>query len=190
MALRTFPASPEAGALLAAAPKPGTNRLIVTHHFIIETFVPGIRPGDIGESEAAVVRPTGDGKMELVGKILLNDWRTLSGSAPVSAPSASYGANAHHGGETNAQGVVVKHDAPIMRLARGYVEAFNSGDAVRMRSFMESSMAINPGRPVEERMKTYATLFAEHGALTFTELVNSDEHEVTLGMTSKAARFA
>lgn len=186
MALRTFPATPEAAALLAATPKSGSNRLIVTHHFIIETFVPGIRPGDIGESEAAVVRPTGDGKVELVGKILLNDWRTLAGSTPASAPSASYGANAHHGGETNGQGLVVKHDAPIMRLARGYVEAFNSGDEVRMRSFVESSMVANPDRPVEERMKTYATLFAEHGALALTELVHADEHEITLGMTSKA----
>jgi phosphohistidine phosphatase SixA len=58
MALRVFPTTDETAALVAAAPKPGTNRLLVTHHFVIEKLVPGIKPGDVGESEAAVVRCT------------------------------------------------------------------------------------------------------------------------------------
>ena len=47
MALRVFPATAEAAALIAAAPAAGTNRVVVTHHFVIETHVPGIRPGDM-----------------------------------------------------------------------------------------------------------------------------------------------
>src|SRR5688572_7496698 len=71
MVLRVFPSTPEQAALVAKAPKAGTNRLVVTHHFVIETHVPGIKSGDIGESEAAVIRHLADGKVELVGKILL-----------------------------------------------------------------------------------------------------------------------
>ena len=49
MVLRTFPSTAEQAALVATPPRPGTNRLIVTHHFVIETHVPGIRPGDIAD---------------------------------------------------------------------------------------------------------------------------------------------
>ena len=44
MVLRTFPATPDQAALVAKAPRAGTNRLIVTHHFVIELHVPGIKP--------------------------------------------------------------------------------------------------------------------------------------------------
>jgi phosphohistidine phosphatase SixA len=49
MTLRAFPTTAETQALVAAAPKPGTNRVLVTHHFVIENHVPGIAPGDIDE---------------------------------------------------------------------------------------------------------------------------------------------
>ena len=78
MVLRTFPSTPEQAALIARPPKPGTNRLLVTHHFVIETHVPGISPGEIGESEAVVVRHTAAGKVEIVGRITLDDWRALA----------------------------------------------------------------------------------------------------------------
>jgi hypothetical protein len=56
--------------------------LLVTHHFVIEQLAPGIKPGDVGESEAAVVRPTGDGHVALVGRITLGDWERLAGVPP------------------------------------------------------------------------------------------------------------
>src|SRR5262249_58631785 len=90
MALRVFPTTDETAAIVAAAPKPGTNRLLVTHHFVIEKLVPGIKPGDVGESEAAVVRPTGDGKVALVGRITLGDWERLAG-VPQSVPAKQGG---------------------------------------------------------------------------------------------------
>src|SRR5437764_14098310 len=40
MALRTLESTPEQEALIKAAPKAGTNRLLVTHHFVIEKHVP------------------------------------------------------------------------------------------------------------------------------------------------------
>ena len=77
MALRVFPSTAEQAALVSAPTPSGTNRLLVTHHFVIETHVPGIKPGDIGESEAVVVRPTANGKLELIGRITLSDWEAL-----------------------------------------------------------------------------------------------------------------
>jgi phosphohistidine phosphatase SixA len=81
MVLRVFPSTPAQSALVMKAPRKGTNRLLVTHHFVIETHVPGITPGDVGESEAAVVRHTADGKIELVGRITLSDWQALANPA-------------------------------------------------------------------------------------------------------------
>lgn len=78
MDLRTYPTVPALRELLAARPAPGTNRVLVTHHFVIETGVPGIRPGDVNESEAVVIRTTAEGTLELVGRILLADWTTLA----------------------------------------------------------------------------------------------------------------
>ena len=90
MALRVFPTTDETAAIVSAAPKPGTNRLLVTHHFVIEKLVPGIKPGDVAESEAAVVRPTGDGSVVLVGRITLGDWEQLAG-VPKTVPAAQGG---------------------------------------------------------------------------------------------------
>ncbi|MGH7712141.1 MAG: histidine phosphatase family protein, partial [Gemmatimonadaceae bacterium] len=77
--LMSLSATPEQRALVFEPPKRGTNRVIVTHHFIIERYVPGIKLGDIGESEAAVVRTTPNGELSLVGRFTLADWERLSG---------------------------------------------------------------------------------------------------------------
>ena len=103
MTLRSWPSTAEQAALVAAAPPTGTNRLLVTHHFVLETHVPGIRPGDIAESEAAVIAPMGDGKVRLVGRITLPDWERLAGvrQAQAHAPVAGHGghsATAHERG--------------------------------------------------------------------------------------------
>ena len=74
MDLRSIPSTVEQAALIKTPPKPGTNRLLITHHFVIETHVPGIKPGDIGESEAVVVRHV-NGTIELAGRITLEDLR-------------------------------------------------------------------------------------------------------------------
>jgi phosphohistidine phosphatase SixA len=160
MVLRKFPTGAETQALVSAAPKPGTNRVLVTHHYDIENHVPGVTPGMIGESEAAVVRPTGDGKVELVGKIALRDWEKLAGvaSQPKGDPA---------------------------KLAADYIAAFNSGDAAKMRAFIESSMIVSPDRPIEARLQTYAKLFEDYGALTVTGTQSKTDEAVALQVRSK-----
>ena len=156
MALRVFPSTAEQAALVRTAPAPGTNRLLVTHHFVIETHVPGVKPGDVGESEAAVVAHAADGTPQLVGFIKLNDWQALA------IP-----------------------DSPIGKLARGYLSAFNSGDAKVMRAFVESTLVADRSRPVEERMKSYPKLFDDFGVLHVASVDSSNATSVTLGALSK-----
>lgn len=198
MALRVIPPTPEQAALVAAPPKPGTNRLIVTHHFVIELHVPGIKPGDIGESEAAIIKHTADGKVELVGKILLDDWMALADPSKAKPIQESKGDGAishgqvlalHGADSTYASKSANIPDTHAGHIAREYVAAFNTGNPDKMKAFIESWMVKDPNRPMDERLKTYATLFQDHGPLTVTDVQNSQAVELTLGMKSKRGNF-
>jgi phosphohistidine phosphatase SixA len=181
MVLRTFPAVDAQRVLIGVEPKPGTNRLLVTHHFVIEAHVPGIRPGDIGESEAAVVRPTGGGRFELVGRILVADWATLSGGAatPAAPSPAAHGAPGTGTPIVHATGPMRWPHGDMGRLARGYVSAFNSGDTTTMRQFLETEMTSGT-LPMPTRIATYQRLFETYGPLTVTTLDSSTDVEVKL----------
>lgn len=194
MALRVFPTTAETAALVTAVPKPGTNRVLVTHHFVIENHVPGITPGDINESEAAVVRPSGDGKVTLVGKILLADWEALAGGrvasgtpatppAPVQSVTHKPVSPVAHG--TAPQGAVVIPATRAGKLAAGYLGAFNSGDPARMKAFMEASLVAVPDRPTEARVETYVRFFEDHGPLAVTGIQSSTADQVALQARSK-----
>lgn len=206
MLLRSMPATPEQAALVMKAPKAGTNRLIVTHHFVIEIHVPGIKPGDVGESEAAVVGHTADGKVELVGRITLDDWRALANpqAAKAAATEGSKAASAGHGGALAAPGrashgdrpaepantpTVVIPDSHAGHIAREYIAAFNTGSADKMKAFLEAWMVADPARPTEVRVQSYAKLFEDHGPMSVTAIHDSKQLEVTLGMKSKLGDF-
>jgi hypothetical protein len=203
MVLRTFPATPEQAALVFKAPKRGTNRLIVTHHFVIETHVTGIKPGDVGESEAAVVRHKPDGTIELVGRITLDDWQKLANPDGASAqPAADQKASGGgHGGALAALGRII-HGSPeneskpvdvpdthAGHVAKEYIAAFNTGSADKMRAYMQDWMVVNPARTTEERLATYRQLFDEHGPLTIVKVEKSEALEVIFGMRSKRGNF-
>ena len=196
MALRVFPSTPEQAALVAAAPKPGTNRLLVTHHFVIETHVPGIAPGDIGESEAAVVRTLPDGRVELVGRITIADWQALAGRTASSQAVKTASGLASNGASVavvsgveyqNTNGIAdpTYPDTPVGRLASGYVTAFNSAMKDRMRDFIESHMVSNPQRTIEDRLESYERLLASMGTLTPVRRLSANDNEVVMEMKAK-----
>lgn len=204
MTLRTFPATSEQAALVMQAPKRGTNRLIVTHHFVIETHVPGIKPGDVGESEAAVVRHVAGGKVELVGRITLDDWRKLANPDAATSRAAAGEPKADaqvHGGALAAPGrlihgspdsiakPVVIPDTHAGHVATEYITAFNSGSTDKMRAYIDAWMVANPARTMEERLSTYSKLFEDHGPLTVVKVDSSQALEVTLSMRSKRGNF-
>ena len=197
MMLRTFPPDSVQGALVATPPRPGTNRLLVTHHFVIETHVPGVEPGDVAESEAAVVQHTADGRVELVGRITLDDWMVLATGKQAATEEAR--TSPHHGSGAPA-GYRGGHnpgdasstafpDTPAGRLAKEYIAAFNTGDPARMRAFIESFMTTDASRPIELRLQTYTKLFEEHGPLAVTAVHTAGSNEVVLGMRSKRGGF-
>jgi phosphohistidine phosphatase SixA len=210
MALRIFPSTAEQAALVRQAPKPGTNRLIVTHHFVIETHVPGIRPGDVGESEAAVVRiethvpgirpgdvgeseaavirHLPDGGIELVGRITLDDWRMLANPSAPRDTTARPAVVPPHGSAPYAapsQASVKLPETHAGHLAGAYIAAFNTGSPVKMRAFMEATMLADPARPLDERIESYAKLFGDFGSLTITSIEESEASRVVLGASSK-----
>ena len=162
MALRVIPSTPEQEALIKTAPKPGTNRLLVTHHFVIEKHVPGVKPGGVGESEAAVVSHAADGTIQLVGIIKLDDWKALanpgSGVAPTAAPAAGVG----HGAPPPAPKpsglpAVIPNThrrKPRARLRRGIQLGRREHDAQVRRVVVDRESRALDGRAVEILLET------------------------------------
>jgi phosphohistidine phosphatase SixA len=174
-ALRTLEATPAQKAIIAAAPKKGTNRVLVTHHFIIERHVPGIRPGMVNEGEAVIVRPAANG-VQLVAIVKLADWEKATHGTVVAArttgpaPSAAAAADARpalHGAFQLLKGGVsslrLLHDDRYVNVMR-YLEAYNSGEDA-MRTFFEKRALPDSTRPIDVRMETYRQLHAQLGAL-------------------------
>jgi hypothetical protein len=156
-------------------PKPGSNRVIVTHHFIIERYAPGIRPGEIAESEAAVVRPAADGRLTLVGRFTLADWQAL---APAPQPPAAAVA-----APVSSTAVIPATRAGV--LAGEYLAAFNTGDPTTMRGFIERFLLVDPNRSTDARLETFRNLFGEHGPLALISIDGSAEDSVALTARSK-----
>ena len=193
MVLRAYPATAEQAALVNAPVKPGTNRLLVTHHWIMEVHVPGITPGAIDESEGVVVRPTSTGKVELIGRFKLADWAALAG-VPVAAGVVGHGGNgAVPAGAQTAAELPVSQNLPISvaegtaigRLALAYVKAFNTGNPEQMGAFIGSSLVPNPNRTLEERLATYKQLFEQYGTLSVVSVAASSPTEVSFDAKSK-----
>lgn len=174
-ALRTLEATPAQKAMINAKPAKGTNRVLVTHHFIIERHVPGIKPGMVNEGEAVIVRPESDG-IRLVAVVKLTDWEKATHGTVVAArttsPAASPAAAADsrpalHGAFQLLKGgfssLRLLHDDRYINVMR-YLEAYNSGEA-SMRAFFERRAVADSARPIDQRLETYRQLHAQLGAL-------------------------
>jgi len=205
MLLRTEQASAEERQLMLTPPAPGTNRVLVTHHFIIERNAPGIRPGDIVEGEAAVVRVNA-GVLETVGIFKMADWRRLAeatagvGMTPGSlltpaALPANFTAGPPKPPPPPSTTPLVLPEllrAPANAVIATYLQAFNAGDAQRMGKFFEEFSVPNPARTMEQRLESYARLRGDLGNLTIesAEAAGSNQVAVTVaGSTGKPGTF-
>ena len=180
--LRQVDPSPEQRALIAKAPAPGTNRALVTHHFVIERNVPGITPGAIGEGEAVVVRTAADGSIELVGRFLLADWQRLAG--PAAAPPQA--APGHGPGPAGPTSPFVENASPATKLAAAYIRVFSSGDESKMQAFLEQHGVPNPERPMAQRLASYRDLFARLGAMEIVGTDSASAAEATIRVKFKS----
>jgi phosphohistidine phosphatase SixA len=176
-ALRTLDQTPAQTAIIAAKPASGTNRVLVTHHFIIERNVPGIRPGMVNEGEAVIVRPASAGGIQLVALVKLADWEKathgtvvanrVTGPAPGSATAADARPAAHGAFQLLKGGISslrLIHDDRYINVMR-YLEAYNGGEDA-MRTFFEKRAVPDSSRPIDQRLETYRQLWAQVGPLS------------------------
>jgi phosphohistidine phosphatase SixA len=190
--LRQVDPSPEQRRLIAATPAPGTNRVLVTHHFVIERNVPGIKPGQIGEGEAVVVRGIRGDSVQLMGIFKMADWARLgakAGTAP-SPALGGHGAAPQHRPPTQATIGPLVIPALLESRERAaiaeYFRVFNSGDAPRMQRFYEQSVVPNPERTMEQRMEVYSRLKEQLGTLSIVSAEVVEGGRVAVKVESSA----
>jgi phosphohistidine phosphatase SixA len=180
--LRQLEASAAQKALIAAKPAKGSNRVLVTHHFVIERNVPGVRPGMVREGEAVVVRPAGDG-VELVSVIKIEDWARATGGVVVAErtymPGASPATTSLHV-PTNRANMAKLHQPEYENVIRYFV-AFNQGE-YDMRQFFELKAVPNPQRTIEQRLEAYRQLKAQYGGLAMPIGMEFRGDTVVMGM--------
>jgi phosphohistidine phosphatase SixA len=170
--LQELQPSPGQRELVVAPAKAGTNRAIVTHHFVIERYLPVLRPGELAEGEAAIVRPESDGRLTLVGRFTLADWQALA-PPPVAPPARA----------------AISPDAipstPAGVITRAYLDAFNTGDAAVMRTFIERYLSVDPSRPTEARVETFRKLAADFGTFALLSVDGGADDSLTVTARSK-----
>lgn len=81
---------------------------------------------------------------------------------------------------TTAQEGLELPQTPAAAAARRYLAAFNSGDAERVRAFLQEFAVPNPARPLDERVQSYRAIYGELGFLTPLHVDASTETQLTL----------
>lgn len=199
--LRQVDPSPEQLRLIATEPAAGTNRVLVTHHFVIERNVPGIKPGQIEEGEAVVVRATSGGALRTVGIFKMADWQRLSAqvnNAATSSGGSQSSLTFTHGGPGATRPLAAAANAPLVipplletpqNAAIGeYLKTFNSGDAARMRQFYDRSVVPNPARTMDERMEVYNRLKGDLGTLSIVSIDAAEANRVAVKVQSSTGK--
>lgn len=193
--LRSLTPSPQQRRLLASAPAPGTNRVLVTHHFVIENHAPGIRPGDVGEGEAVVVQPDGD-SLRTIAVIKMSDWERWRDQDRAAHPEPTPSASAGHGASNPhalPQDVATLLREPAHAAIGRYLHAFNSGDPAHMREVLQTYVVPNPERPLAQRLEQYDRLKRDLGVLTPLSAQSPEPHHVEVrvqGSTGTSATVA
>lgn len=186
--------SEEQKRLLLAVPASGTNRVIVTHHFIIEQNVPGIKPGDVGEGEIAVVKSDGT-RLDLIAVIRMADWARMNGSA---SPSATSTALPVHGAPGGYDAAITPRDVGTLAIppslhtqkylaAAIYLHSFNQGTTA-MRSYFEQWVVPNPERTIEQRMATYESLQKELGKINIVSIDTTTPNKLIVDFVASTGR--
>jgi phosphohistidine phosphatase SixA len=185
--LRALDPSAEEKALILEAPPAGMNRVLVTHHFIIERDAPGIKPGQVGEGEAAIVKS--DGKtLKTIAVIKIADWARLVATVPAVKPSTeSYPIPEFHFAGVSPEMAATVHSGRG-HVILSYIQAFNSGrDA--MKAFFENEAVVNPERSTAQRLESFDKLRTDLGGLaTITGLEIPSAEEMSIKATTTTGK--
>jgi phosphohistidine phosphatase SixA len=185
--LRVLDSTPAQRKLITGKPAPGTNRVLVTHHFVIERHAPGIPPGDVDEGEAAIVRPEGD-SLRTVAVIKMADWTrwheaeeaksAANGPPGLDPHAAAAGSTANRGNQKIPAALVAPENAVVGR----YLHTFNTGDTGQMREFLDKFVVPNPGRTIEQRLESYQQLKGTLGTLIILSATVPEPFKVVVEM--------
>jgi broad specificity phosphatase PhoE len=63
--------------LFTAPPPAGTNRVLISHQGVLRGIIPGLRGVSLEEGDIVVLRPTGEGSLEMVSLIRVDEWQNL-----------------------------------------------------------------------------------------------------------------
>lgn len=189
--LYTLDPSAEERAFVLLPPPAGTNRVIVTHHFIIERNAPGIKPGDVGEGEAAIVKSDGR-TLKTVAVIKVADWARLAPDpAALKAAPETYPAPRFELAGVSPE-TAAKFHGGRGHVALSYVQSFNAGrDA--MKAFFENFATASPDRTTDQRLDAFARLRADLGGLEVITGANITDEDLTVDAkttTGKAVRIS
>jgi phosphohistidine phosphatase SixA len=194
--LRQMNETPDQRAVFTKAPAAGTNRALVTHHFLIEHYIPGITPGAVGESEGVVYKTDAEGKIKLIGRFKLADWAKLpGGEAPNTPVFQGHGAAGGSGylqpvdGSPATVKPFVWDATPATKVGGLYLHNFNTGDEVQMRAFIEKYLLVDANRTTEARLETYRQMFKDHGTITPIGTESATESVATIRAKSKRGEF-
>ena len=201
--LRAMQPSDAERRLMRAVPAKGTNRVLVTHHFIIERNAPGIKPGDVAEGEAVVLRSDGE-TLETVALIKMSDWRRLAEATPGIVLTLNSLTRPAPPATPNAAGPSAPPPLPsstplavppLLENSRNaviaeYLRTFNTGDPERMRKFFETSVMPNPNRTIEQRLESFARLRGDLGNLTVGSAEAHGDTQVVVKVDGSTGRPA
>ena len=138
----------------------------------------------MASTPSAIIRPSGDGHISLVGRIKLPDWEHLLGVMPRTSEATP-----------ESQGIPKQYasatipDTPAGRLARSYLEVFNSADSSRTREFIEHDLVPNPARTTEARMEAWRKTFEAFGPLAVLGVRSSSPNELALDVRSRTGEM-
>ncbi|HUQ81643.1 MAG TPA: hypothetical protein VM076_10915 [Gemmatimonadaceae bacterium] len=201
--LRLVDPTPEQRAFLLKPPAKGTNRVLVTHHFIIERNASGVRPGDVAEGEAAVARVNGE-TLETVAIFKMADWRRLAEATPGSGvtpnalqtpppPPANVAAGPPKpppAPSTTPLVLPALLQLPQNAIVADYLQTFNAGDAERMGKFFEERAVPNPARTIAQRLESYARLRGDLGNFTITSAEESASNQIVVKVDGSVGKPA
>lgn len=150
--------------LFSSEPEAGTNRVLVSHQWVLYPMLPGVEQGSIREGDCLVLLPRGDGEVEVLGRYGPDDWAELGEDEGASSLRASDGEEEVGAGESSPREAAVRGNATLLcrhaaTTAFREVEPVDYDDPGTQRRLSEEGEA--QAREMGRAMKARGMRFSE-----------------------------